>query len=75
MEALFQINIEGDGAISRGKPQTDTIKVTVDALLFNEQEKFGFGMVVRDSREELVQARSLLRYGGVIPEMAEPLLI
>lgn len=39
-------------------PHVDTIKVTVDAATFEDQSVFGFGIIARDYRGELVQAKN-----------------
>lgn len=43
-----------DGVVKWVKPQIDTIKVTVDAALFEDNSAFGFGLVARDSSGDLI---------------------
>ncbi|KAL8098456.1 hypothetical protein AgCh_031276 [Apium graveolens] len=60
-QALVHSKFVGDGAESWVKPQSDNIKVTVDAAIFREQATFGMGMIARDSNGELIQAKSMLK--------------
>ncbi|KAK1378990.1 hypothetical protein POM88_025734 [Heracleum sosnowskyi] len=55
-EALVQSIFAEEGTISWVKPQLDSIKVTVDTTIFEEQATFVMGMVARDSKGDLVQA-------------------
>ncbi|XP_074374117.1 uncharacterized protein LOC141714499 [Apium graveolens] len=70
-QAFVHLKFEGDGAIYWVKPQARQIKVTVDAAIFRDQMWFGTGMVARDERGELLEAKSRLHNGVVSPELAE----
>ncbi|XP_030497789.2 uncharacterized protein LOC115713445 [Cannabis sativa] len=47
----------GDGAESWTKPVENTIKINVDASLFDSDNKYGFGIVARNYLGHLVAAR------------------
>lgn len=64
-----------DGDYSWVKPQELAVKVNVDVALFNEHVSFGAGMVARDFRGDLIQARTVLSAGVVQPELAEVMAI
>lgn len=66
---------DGDGASKWVKPQIDTIKVTVDAAIFKNRGEFGFGLVARDCRGDLVLAKSVLHKGVASPELAEAMAV
>lgn len=72
---LPHAGLPDDGAFTWVKPQEALVKVNVDAALFSEQLSFGAGMVGRDSRGELIQARTVLSAGVVQPELAEVMAI
>lgn len=44
----FQSLRVGDGAVSWVKPQRNTVKVTVDAAIFKDQDAVGIGLIARD---------------------------
>lgn len=73
--ALLQSISNEDGASTWVKPQTDIIKVTVDTTIFEDRGEYGFGMVARDSKGELVQARTSLQGGHVTPKLAEAMAV
>lgn len=56
--ALFSNWLEKDGASHWVKPQVDTIKVLVDATIFEKHLASDFGMVVGNSNEEMVYAKT-----------------
>ncbi|KAM6558367.1 hypothetical protein CsatA_027606 [Cannabis sativa] len=47
------------------------VKINVDEAIFQEQNKFGFGCVTRDTNGMLLEAISASRFGVVKPEIAE----
>ncbi|XP_074322710.1 uncharacterized protein LOC141659683 [Apium graveolens] len=56
--ALLQPGYVGDGAVIWVKPQRDTIKVTVDAAVFEDREEVAIGLVARDYTGDLVHAHT-----------------
>ncbi|XP_062103848.1 uncharacterized protein LOC133814961 [Humulus lupulus] len=62
-----------DGAEHWTCPQTDVIKVNVDAAIFSSEGKFGIGCVARDGAGHLIEAFSSLKAGRVKPLEAEAL--
>ncbi|XP_017245371.1 uncharacterized protein LOC108217030 [Daucus carota subsp. sativus] len=73
--APLQPSVEGDGAVTWAKPQQNTVKVSVDAAIFEDREEVGLGMVARDSTGQLSLARTNLHQGVVSPEVAEAMAI
>lgn len=73
--ALPRAGLAEDGASSWVKPQELTVKVNVDAAIFQEHVSYGAGMVARNFRGELLQARTVLSAGVVQPELAEVMAI
>ncbi|KAM6568954.1 hypothetical protein CsatB_016939 [Cannabis sativa] len=63
----------GEAAISNlwRKPSVDMVKVNVDGAIFQTQQKFGFGCIARNHHGHLLEARSVSRWGCVLPEIAE----
>lgn len=57
------------------KPQEAIIKITVDAATFNEHDFSGAGLVARDARGELIQAKIVGLQGVYSVEMAEVMTI
>lgn len=53
------------------KPVGNTIKINVDAALFNDVNSFGFGCVARDSSGRVMGARAASHIGIVSAELAE----
>ncbi|KAM6546071.1 hypothetical protein CsatB_026807 [Cannabis sativa] len=53
------------------KPNSHMVKINVDGAIFQEQNKFGFGCVARDTNGILLEAISASRFGVVKPEIAE----
>ncbi|XP_074352682.1 uncharacterized protein LOC141691828 [Apium graveolens] len=72
---LPRAGLAEDGAMSWVKPQGTEVKVNVDAALFNEHVSFGVGMVARDGRGDLLQARTVVLNGLVQPELTEVMAI
>lgn len=58
-----------DGAATWVKSQENTIKVTVDATIF--EDNYAFGIVARDSAGDMVQARTVNHPGYATPELVE----
>lgn len=67
--------LEGDGAVSWVKPKQNSVKVTVDAATFKDQEACGICLIVRDDSGSILQARSKFFQHAVEPEMAEIMAI
>ncbi|KAM6560015.1 hypothetical protein CsatA_029254 [Cannabis sativa] len=61
----------GDGAKHWISPQANSIKVNVDAALFDSDHKYGLGLVARDERGLLIERRTMLSNGSIEPELAE----
>ncbi|KAK1357018.1 hypothetical protein POM88_050274 [Heracleum sosnowskyi] len=59
-----------DGEEHWKKPPVGTIKLNVDAAIF-EEDKFGFGCVPRNHHGSLVEAKRGCFAGGVPPDIAE----
>lgn len=53
------------------KPVGETIKINVDAALFNEDNRYGYACVARDYTGRLVTAKTGSWRGKVAPELAE----
>ncbi|XP_060959373.1 uncharacterized protein LOC133030597 [Cannabis sativa] len=53
------------------KPLLNMVKINVDGAIFQEENKFGFGLVVRDHSCRLIEAVSGSRFGAVHPGVAE----
>ncbi|KAM6542489.1 hypothetical protein CsatB_006936 [Cannabis sativa] len=53
------------------KPNANMVKINVDGAIFQEQNKFGYGCVARDSNGSLLETISETRLGVVKPEIAE----
>ena len=52
--APSRFEIQRDGAITRVRHQGNSIKVTVDAALFTDQDEYGLGLVARDADGKVV---------------------
>lgn len=63
--------IRGDGAKKWVKHQWNSIKVNVDASIFREQARYGFGVVACDFEGTVVEAKVGCCMGVVEPELAE----
>ncbi|KAM6569605.1 hypothetical protein CsatB_017590 [Cannabis sativa] len=53
------------------KPFLNMVKINVDSAIFQEENKFGFGLVARDHSCRLIEAVSGSRFGAVHPGVAE----
>uniref|UniRef100_A0A803QCI5 RNase H type-1 domain-containing protein n=1 Tax=Cannabis sativa TaxID=3483 RepID=A0A803QCI5_CANSA len=53
------------------KPATNGIKIDVDAVIFDNESRFGIGFVVWDCKAELLVAVALNWSGKITPEAAE----
>uniref|UniRef100_A0A803NVG0 Reverse transcriptase domain-containing protein n=1 Tax=Cannabis sativa TaxID=3483 RepID=A0A803NVG0_CANSA len=53
------------------KPMTHKFKINVDRAIFEAENCFGIGCVIRDQTARLVEAISVSKHGGVTPEIAE----
>lgn len=62
---------QADGAASWLPPLSGELKLNLDGALFEEQNRYGVGLVVRDEKGLLVEARTKLFVGTVQPEIAE----
>ncbi|XP_074374810.1 uncharacterized protein LOC141715234 [Apium graveolens] len=55
--------IAGDGASTWVKPQPNTVKVSVDAAVFKDRDGIGFGLVARNCKGELIEAKAVFQAG------------
>ncbi|XP_074343002.1 uncharacterized protein LOC141680775 [Apium graveolens] len=67
----LQPQVEGDGATIWVKPQSNIVKVSVDAAVFVNHGGVGFGLVARNSAGELCEAQALFKPGPYSPVEAE----
>lgn len=74
-ETSFPKLVEGDGASVWAKPQVSKIKVSVDEEIFGEENSYGIGMVARDDRGKMIQARTVCKDCLITPEHAEAMAI
>lgn len=51
------------------------MKISVDATTFSEHNAYGFGLVARDDKGELIHARTKCSFGLISSYMAEALAI
>ncbi|XP_060957652.1 uncharacterized protein LOC133029176 [Cannabis sativa] len=58
------INNKVDGVEHWTKPETNTIKLNVDASIFEREEQYGFGIVARDHGGNCLEARAGC-FGGI----------
>ncbi|XP_074377605.1 uncharacterized protein LOC141719122 [Apium graveolens] len=68
-------NIEGDGASTWIKPHTNTVKVSVDAAIFQERQETGVGLIARDSTGSLLQTKAVIHTGQFAPILPEAMAI
>ncbi|XP_060959222.1 uncharacterized protein LOC133030484 [Cannabis sativa] len=61
----------GDGNGHWTPPTETSLKVDVDATLFNGGNSYGIGMVARNHDGVLIEARTVLSHGAVDPPLAE----
>lgn len=66
--ALFPNMHEKDGVSHWVRPQVDTIKVSVDAAIFEDLSAAGFGFVARNSEGVLTFAKTGRLWGSFTPE-------
>ncbi|KAM6553695.1 hypothetical protein CsatB_014457 [Cannabis sativa] len=64
-----------DGAEHWSPPLANSIKVNVDAALFDDGRSFGSGMVARDDRGWLIEGRTILAMNMVEPILAEAISV
>lgn len=60
-----------DGVEQWTKPGINTIKINVEATIFEEERKFGYTFVVRDSDGKLVTTLTKCSVGSVTPSLVE----
>ncbi|KAM6586543.1 hypothetical protein CsatA_009148 [Cannabis sativa] len=61
----------GDGNEHWTPPNGNSIKINVDAALFDGGHKYGLGMVARDRNGFLIEARTVFSHSSVDPPLAE----
>ncbi|XP_074352247.1 uncharacterized protein LOC141691405 [Apium graveolens] len=66
---------EGDKATAWVKPLPNTVKVSVDATVFEDRGGVGFGLVDRDSDDLLIEARAIVDPHLINPMLAETMAI
>ncbi|XP_060972489.1 uncharacterized protein LOC115717814 [Cannabis sativa] len=71
--SLSSINFynSGDGAELWTKPDTNTIKINVDAATFASKNRYGYGMVARNNLGILIDGKAGCNLGTFAPEVAE----
>jgi hypothetical protein len=52
-------------------PVTGTVKCNIDAALFNDQQKFGVGMCIRNDQGNFMKAKTMWFHGTPPPQEAE----
>ena len=57
-----------DGLEQWHSPQTNSVKVNVDATLFEEPNRYSFALIIRDDASNLIEAKSKCVQGKVTPE-------
>ncbi|KAM6575627.1 uncharacterized protein LOC133039781 [Cannabis sativa] len=62
-----------DGVEHWIKPEVNSIKINVDASIFEGQNRFGGAFVVRDHNGLLVEGRTKLYIGNMVPAVVEAL--
>ncbi|XP_074323246.1 uncharacterized protein LOC141660181 [Apium graveolens] len=72
---LLQPVHEGDGDVVWANPQQNSVKVSVDAAVFEDKEGSGFGLITRDSKGMLLQAKTGIFAGVVTPVLAEAMAV
>uniref|UniRef100_A0A803PRN0 RNase H type-1 domain-containing protein n=1 Tax=Cannabis sativa TaxID=3483 RepID=A0A803PRN0_CANSA len=70
-ELLFSGFILGDGAEQWCVPSGNSIKVNVDAAMFNDNSAYGVGFVARDSNCFFVEGGTKLFHGSISPVVVE----
>lgn len=67
--------MEGDGNEFWVAPEVDYMKISVDATVVSEYNASGIGLVARDSKGELIQARTKCNFGLVSANLAEAMAV
>ncbi|XP_060974252.1 uncharacterized protein LOC133039383 [Cannabis sativa] len=62
-----------DGTERWIKPQNNSIKINVDAAIFEGQNRFGGAIVIRDHNGFLIEGHTKLHQGNIAPSVAEAL--
>lgn len=65
----------GDGAVSWVKPQTDEVKITVDATIFANRGASGMGLIARNHNGQLLLAKTKIEAEHMNPTFAEAIAI
>ncbi|KAM6583555.1 hypothetical protein CsatB_010557 [Cannabis sativa] len=73
IESLWSTLQDYDGMERWVKPQENSIKINVDAAIFERQNQFGCALVVRDHNGLLIEGRTKLHIGNIAPSVAEAL--
>ncbi|XP_060965512.1 uncharacterized protein LOC133034440 [Cannabis sativa] len=73
IESLWSDLQDYDGMERWIKPQINSIKINVDAAIFERQNRFGSALVVRDHHGMLIECRTKLHIGNIAPSIAEAL--
>ncbi|XP_060967048.1 uncharacterized protein LOC133035200 [Cannabis sativa] len=71
IETTFSGYITEDDAVCWVPPHVNSVKINVDAALFNETRQFGVGLVARDTQGMLIEGCTKLFQGQVSPPTAE----
>lgn len=74
-QSRFPYFVEGDGQNLWVVPQVDYMKISVDAAIFTEYNASGMGLIVRDDKGELIQAKTKCTFGMLSANMAEAMAI
>ncbi|XP_063945892.1 uncharacterized protein LOC135151390 [Daucus carota subsp. sativus] len=72
---LLQPTFEGDGDCIWVNPQQNSVKVSVDAAVFEDKDAAGLGLVARDDNGELIQAKTLILPSKVAPVLGEAMAV
>ncbi|KAL8088880.1 hypothetical protein AgCh_038591 [Apium graveolens] len=73
--ALLQPSYDEDGASNWVKPKRGIIKVTVDAVIFEDREEIVVGIVARDCSGDLLQAQTKMYKGLKYAEWTEAMAV
>lgn len=52
--ALLQLQVDGDRAFIQVKSQPNTVKVSVDAVIFEDREEIDFDLIASDFKSVLI---------------------
>ncbi|KAL8106853.1 hypothetical protein AgCh_023591 [Apium graveolens] len=72
---LLQPIFEGDGDCIWVNPQQNSVKVSVDTTVFEDIDAAGLGLVARDDKGVLLQAKTILWPSPVAPVLAEAMAV